>query len=114
MALTATIEAYNERRNLIERDLRILCKLAGLTYLSPHKLRHGHVVHALKQARNMAEFKAISQNVMHASTIITDQVYGKLIANDVQNIIGNLGKKRSIDLGDQIGELLALLKQASL
>lgn len=114
MALTATTIAYNERHHVVERDLKIICQLAGLAYLSPHKLRHGHVVHALKQARNMAEMKAISQNIMHASTIITDQVYGKLIANDVQDIIGNLGKKRNVELGDQLGELLALLQQASL
>ena len=45
---------------------------------------------------------------------ITDQVDGKLIANDVQDIIGNLGKKRSVELGDQLDELLTLLKQAGL
>jgi hypothetical protein len=45
---------------------------------------------------------------------VADQVYGKLIANDVQDIIGNLGKKRSMELGDQLGELLVLLRQADL
>lgn len=45
---------------------------------------------------------------------MTDQAYGKLIANDVQDIIGNLGKNRRIDLNDQLGELLTLLQQAGL
>lgn len=114
MTLTTTTKAFNERHHLIGEDMKLICELAGIPYLSPHKLRHGHVVHALKQARNMAELKAISQNVMHASTTITDQVYGKLIANDVQDIIGNLGRNKRTDLSDQLGELLTLLQQAGL
>lgn len=110
MSLTATMKAFEGRNNVIERDVRLICDLAGVPYQSPHKLRHGHVVHALKLARNMAELKAISQNVMHSSVTITDQVYGKLIANDVQDIIGNLGKNKSTEIADQLAELLRLIK----
>jgi len=51
---------------------------------------------------------------MHKSAVITDQVYGKLIANDVQDILGNLGKSKHTELGNQFGELLTLLQQAGL
>ena len=109
--LTSTIKAYEGRVDVIERDVRIICALAGVEYQSPHKLRHGHVVHALKQARNMAELKAISQNIMHSSVVITDQVYGKLITNDVKDIIGDLGTgTRDSTLSDKINELIALLQ----
>ncbi len=91
MKLKATTKAYAGRNDVIERDVRLICERAGVPYQSPHKLRHGHVVHALKQARNMAELKAISQNIMHASVVITDQVYGKLINNNVRDVISNLG-----------------------
>lgn len=91
MKLTPTTKAYAGRNNVIERDVRLICERAGVPYQSPHKLRHGHVVHALKQARNMAELKAISQNIMHASVVITDQVYGKLINNNVRDAISKLG-----------------------
>jgi len=114
MSLTATTRAFEGRNNVVERDVRLVCDLAGIPYQSPHKLRHGHVVHALKLARNMAELKAISQNVMHSSVTITDQVYGKLIANDVQDIIGNLGKDKTIKLSEQICELLILLQRTSI
>jgi len=77
-------------------------------YQSPHKLRHGHVVHALKQARNMAELKAISQNIMHASVVITDQVYGKLLNNNVRDVISNLGVHK--DDKAEIRQLIEMLK----
>lgn len=91
MTLTATTRAFEGRHNAVERDVRLICKLAGLPYLSPHKLRHGHAVYALKKAKNMVQFKAISQNLMHSSAVITDQVYGRLVNDDVKDIIDGLG-----------------------
>jgi len=90
MTLTATLKAFEGRNNVIERDVRLICELASVPYLSPHKLRHGHAVYALKKAKDMAQFKAISQNLGHSSAVITDQVYGKLVNNDVKDIIVGL------------------------
>ena len=111
MHLTSTQVAFNGRDNVVQRDLRIICDLAGVTYLSPHKLRHGHVVHALKKARNMTDLKAISQNVMHSSVTITDGIYGNLVTNDVRDTIAHLGQERSDELQVRINELLELLKR---
>lgn len=113
MDLRETKIAFQGRHTAVRSDTHLICELAGVEYLSPHKLRHGHVVYALKQARNMAEMKAISQNVMHASVTITDQVYGNLIADDVKNIIGKLGKggRDSDNLDHKITELIALLQR---
>jgi len=108
MTLTATQQAFAGRHNAIERDVRIICERAGVPYLSPHKLRHGHVVYALKKAHNLADLKAISQNVMHASVTITDQVYGKLLDDDVRNTIARLGDSPA---GDKLDEILTMLKQ---
>lgn len=63
------------RRNALYKGLYKLCKLAGIPYRSPHKLRHGHAVYGIKHARDMKEFKAISQNLMHGSISITDGIY---------------------------------------
>src|SRR5690606_21910065 len=57
------------------RGLKRLCAAAGVDFKSPHKLRHGHTMHALAGAETIADLKAISQNLMHASVTITDQVY---------------------------------------
>jgi integrase len=53
MALTQTVKAYSGRFDTVERDLGLICARAGVPYQSPHKLRHGHVVYALKNARTI-------------------------------------------------------------
>lgn len=62
----------------------------GLSYLSPHKFRHGHAVYALKKAKDMETWKAISQNLMHSNTGITDGIYGQLVSEDQKRIIHDL------------------------
>lgn len=111
MALTGIDQAFIGRNNAIERDVRIICQRAGVPYLSPHKLRHGHVVYAIKMASTMAQMKAISQNVMHSSLVITDKVYGNLMGDDVGEIITHLGQHTSGDLLQQrLQELLEILQ----
>jgi len=90
MTLTATTQAFTGRHEIIADDIKLICEKAGVPYLSPHKLRHGHTVYALKRAQNMAQLKAISQNIMHESVVTTDQIYGRLINDDVQDIIASL------------------------
>lgn len=91
MTLTPTARAFEGRYNVLKDDIRLICDLAGIPYLSPHKLRHGHTVYALKRASNVAQLKAISQNIMHSSIVTTDQIYGKLVNDDVRDIITSLG-----------------------
>jgi site-specific recombinase XerC len=111
MALTETTPAHAGRCDLVSRDLRPVCALAGVPYLSPHKLRHGFAVHALKLASNMSELKAISQNLMHSSVTITDSIYARLVNDDVRTIIGGLGKATPIPPDDRLDEILRLLRQ---
>jgi hypothetical protein len=61
----------------------------------------------------IAELKAISQNVMHSSVVITEGVYGKLITDDVKTIIGELGKNGTGNgnLDQKISELISLLQR---
>lgn len=90
MTLTATTRAFAGRHNTIQKDIRLICELANVPYLSPHKLRHGHTVYALKRTANVAQLKAVSQNIMHKSLVTTDQIYGRLINDDVHDIISSL------------------------
>ncbi|GAP11787.1 site-specific recombinase XerD [Bellilinea caldifistulae] len=80
-----------EVRHSLRDDLKVLCERAGVAYKSPHKFRHGHAVYALKQARTPAQMKAISQNLMHSNMGITDGIYGKLVSDDVRDMIMGLG-----------------------
>lgn len=84
--------SHPNRRSQFDVELRALCERAGVPYRSAHKIRHGHAVYALKQAQNLADYKAISQNMMHASLQTTDAVYAVLTPDDVGARIGNLGK----------------------
>jgi integrase len=111
LGLKETSVAILGRASVIGEDLRPLCERAGVEYRTPHKLRHGHAVYALKQAQTIADLKAISQNMMHESVTITDQVYGKFTHDDVKSQIAKLGTSTP-EIGDQLTKLLALLGEA--
>lgn len=80
------------RQAKLRKDLKEWLARVDLPYHSPHKLRHGHAVYALKQARDMADHKAVSQNLMHSNISVTDGIYGILSADDTRKRIANLGK----------------------
>lgn len=65
--------------------LKKLCTLAGMKFKSPHKLRHGHAVHGLKRSQNMAQYQAVSRNLMHSNIGITDGIYSGLQEDDLFN-----------------------------
>lgn len=113
MSLTGATVAGVERRAMVAKAIRRLCQRAGLAYHSPHKLRHGHAVYALKQARTIEQLKAISQNLMHSSLTITDGVYGVLSGQDMADAIAGLGRGESgqVDVVKQLEAILAQLKQ---
>ena len=79
--------------------MRRLCEKAGVPYEPPHKLRHGHAVYALKCAQDVADLKAVSQNLMRASPTTTDSMC-------LSPIIGPRAKVDIIDLvrGGQFDE----------
>lgn len=84
--------SYNGRHTTFVAGLKVLCDRAGVDYLSPHKLRHGHGVYGVKNAKDISELKAISQNLMHENIGITDGIYGKLADDDLSEIISKFGK----------------------
>lgn len=110
MQLTPTLIAFEKRHTIIPDDIRLICSKANVPYQSPHKLRHGHVVYARSLAHTMEEYKAVSQNVMHSSLVITDQVYGDLTNNQVQSVIAGLGSQTS-NTNDLVAQLTALLER---
>lgn len=106
--LKETTIAIRGRASEIGNDVRAVCGRAGVEYKSPHKFRHGHIVYARGLASNMEEVKAISQNVMHANAVITDQVYSALASNRVQTVISRLGQNKN---DQELMRLVELLKE---
>jgi site-specific recombinase XerC len=75
---------------------------ANLVHKSPHKFRHGHAMFGLARARNEAEYKAVSQNLMHSNIAITDGFYGKLLDDDVQKLLMNLSAQPAHHSDDEL------------
>jgi integrase len=86
------VEVGKHRLNLARRDFEKWLQQEGLPYHSPHKFRHGHVHYGLALSKNVADYKAVSMNVMHASMDITDKVYSVLQNDDVKSRISALNK----------------------
>lgn len=77
----------SSRRGVLYDGLKALCRLAGVEWKSPHKIRHGHGVYGMKHAKTMAELKALSQNMMHETVVTTDGTYGRFAEDDIADII---------------------------
>jgi integrase len=82
---------YTGRVEAFKRGLKQLCERAEVSYKSPHKIRHGFGVYGVKKAKDIAQLKAISQNLMHANIGITDGIYGKLAEEDLAEILKDFG-----------------------
>lgn len=89
--LGAGISESINRDHILRRNLRKMAEKYGFHYLSPHALRHGFAVYGIKNAKNMVEFQAVSQNLMHDNIGITSGIYSQLTADDVNKTITHLG-----------------------
>jgi site-specific recombinase XerC len=106
------IEVGDHRQQRASKDLKEWLERVGLKYHSPHKFRHGHAVYGLQHSKDVADLKAVSQNLMHSNLSITDGVYGILSSADVGKRIASLGQKAEAgqltkdELLDQLAKLL--------
>ena len=83
------------RGQAVAKRMRHLFEMAGLPAQSPHKFRHGHAVYALQHAKTMADYKAVSMNLMHEDIRVTDGIYAPLAGNEVQQRIAGLTSRSS-------------------
>jgi site-specific recombinase XerD len=99
------------------RGLRRLCDAAGVTYLSPHKLRHGFATHLLNNAQTPADWKAISQTLMHTDLSVMDRIYGILDDREVGSRIARMGgghdsaEARSLSQAEILEKIQRLMQQ---
>jgi len=83
------------RGTALNKRLRILFQKAKLPYKSAHKFRHGHAVYGLQHARTIADYKAVSMNLMHEDIRVTDSIYARLITEEVKTRISGLASQIS-------------------
>lgn len=93
-------EPGKNRMIALNKRLRILAETVGLTYYSAHKFRHGNAVYGLQHAQTMADYKAVSMNLMHEDVRITDQIYAPLLSNEVKHRIAGLSAPGSPTVSD--------------
>lgn len=79
-------------------------------YAGVDKIRNGHGVYAVKQAKDIEQFKAYSQNMMHESMEITDRLYGRLSGDDVKAVILNESSKNEDDREALFRDFLAWME----
>lgn len=101
----------NHRKIRARKDLQGWLSRVGLPYHSPHKFRHGHAVYALKNAKDVSAWKAVSKNLMHANLSITDGVYGILSESDVKDQIVSLGQMMTLGVLGDSSELIVTIEK---
>jgi site-specific recombinase XerD len=74
----ATGIAGTQRGQALSKRLRKLQQEAGLPLRSPHKYRHGYAVYGLERCKSMAEYHALSRNMMHGNIAVTDAIYAHI------------------------------------
>jgi integrase len=90
------------RHLILNRRMKGLFTFAGLAYKSAHKFRHGHAVFGLQHAQTMADYKAISLNLMHNDIKVTDSVYAPILSDEVKNRIDGLVNQSSSKPDDEL------------
>jgi integrase len=106
--LDLNISSVGEHRsNLARRNIKEFLENSKLPYHSPHKFRHGHIQFGAAHAKTVADFKAVSMNVMHASMEITDEFYSNLNDGEIENRISSISKQGQLEEDNE----LDLLKQ---
>ncbi len=111
--LEETVPGKN-RHQALDKRLRRLFGLAGLPYKSAHKFRHGHAVYGLLKAQTMADYKAVSMNLMHNDIKITDSIYAPILSEEVKERIAKLTSGQDSEPDTEFDGLLGQLSNADL
>ncbi len=107
-------EPGKNRHQALDKRLRRLFTLAGLPYKSAHKFRHGHAVYGLLKAQTMADYKAVSLNLMHNDIKITDSIYAPILSEEVKDRIARLTSDHDSMPDTEIDGMLGQLSNADL
>ena len=116
----STLPLGAHRHQALAKRLRKLYALAGLSYKSPHKFRHGHAVYGLQRAKTMADYKAISMNLMHGDIRVTDSIYATLSSAELKDrVMGLSTSSATADAETAVADeelakkLIALIRQST-
>ena len=100
---TKVLEAGEDRSGALRKRLALLSRLLELPRRSPHQYRHGYALYGLEHCKTMAEYHALSRNMMHDNISITDKIYvhvdeverGQILARLHHNSVGEFDNEFS-------------------
>jgi integrase len=110
----ADLQPGKNRPQALDKRLKVLFLAAGLEFKPAHKFRHGHAVYGLQNARTMADYKALSMNLMHQDIKITDQIYAPILSEEVSRRIAGLGTQHEARQEDALNKYMQSLSNSQL
>ena len=102
------------RSQALSKRTRLVFQLAGLPYKSPHKFRHGYATYGLARCRTMAEFQALSRNLIHSNIAITDSRYAHYEEAERAKLLAGLSHNSLHQPDDDLTEYLAKISREGL
>lgn len=102
------------RGTSLNRRLKIIEHAAGLPHRSPHKFRHGYAVYGLQRCQTMAQYHALSRNLMHANISITDGHYAHLEEAERGRLLGEITQSGTRPPDDALQDFLSRLDKNNL
>lgn len=110
----SNIAPGENRSTALNRRLKILEQAAGLPHKSPHKYRHGYAIYGLQHCQTMAQYHALSRNLMHANIAITDERYVHLEEMERGKLLGQVSDNQIQLPNDELQALLTKLDKDDL
>ncbi len=102
------------RREALNKRLHLLWSHANLQGKSSHKFRHGHAVYGVERCRTMAEYQAVSHNLMHKSIAITDKIYAGIELAERKKLIAGLSAAPADQVNEEMVAYFSILSRSDL
>ena len=99
-------EPGKNRVQALHKRLHLLFMEANMEFKSAHKFRHGHAVFGLKHCTTMAEYQALSRNLMHKNIKITDEIYASINLQERKQLLSKLSFEFTNNSENKINLLL--------
>ena len=108
------LEPGMNRSTGLNRRLNLLTRMASLPHKSAHKYRHGYAIYGLEHCQTMAQYHALSRNLMHANIAITDGTYVHLEELERGKLLGQISSNSVRQTDGELQEYLAKLDKENL
>src|SRR5512140_102850 len=103
-----------ELGNVPQPPMKILEAAAGVPHRSPHKYRHGYAVYSLQRCQTMAQYHALSRNLMHSNIASTDGTYVHIEEQERGKLLGEITQNGTRQPDDALQDFLAKLDRNNL